>query len=96
VSVVAAVRYTVGDPVRATYEVPDLAHAIEAVCVTALRDFVGRLAIEDAVGGRWSMASALREVLESAAGQWGIRIDGVEVARVDRENRGAGARAAEA
>jgi regulator of protease activity HflC (stomatin/prohibitin superfamily) len=89
VRIEAEVRFAVVDPVRATYEVPDLARALEDMGETVLHGIAGELALEDALSARSAIAGALRTALEENTPQWGIRIDGVEVRRADvMEHRG--------
>jgi regulator of protease activity HflC (stomatin/prohibitin superfamily) len=83
VRIAAAVRYTVVDPMAATYEVADVPRALEKLTATILRDIAGQRPMEDVLTGRSSAAAELRGVLEAEVGRWGIRIDATEVERVD-------------
>jgi regulator of protease activity HflC (stomatin/prohibitin superfamily) len=84
----AVVRFTVADPVAATYEVPDLRRAVEDVAAEALRAAVGELGLESALGSRWSTAQSLLQSLVEVTAPWGIRIDGASVEGVDVMDRG--------
>jgi regulator of protease activity HflC (stomatin/prohibitin superfamily) len=83
VRMAADVRFTVVDPVAATYEAQDLRHALEELSASILRDIAGMRATEDVLTGRSSAAAELRGVLEGEVGRWGIGVDGTEVERVD-------------
>jgi regulator of protease activity HflC (stomatin/prohibitin superfamily) len=83
VRIAAAVRFTVVDPVAATYEAQDVRHALEQLSATILRDIAGQRPMEDVLTGRASAAAELRRALETEVGRWGIRIDATEVERVD-------------
>jgi regulator of protease activity HflC (stomatin/prohibitin superfamily) len=83
VRIAATVRFTIVDPVPATYEVRDVRRALEELSATILRDIAGQLRLDDVLTARSATAEALRGVIAPEVERWGIRIDGTEVERVE-------------
>src|SRR4051812_1414058 len=75
--------FTVTDPKAATYEVANPLQAIEQLTVTSLRNVVGDLTLEEALTSRDQVNPRLRAVLDEATGQWGIRINRVEIKAIE-------------
>lgn len=75
--------YRVTDAYRATYEVAELMLAVEQLTVTTLRNKVGELALDEALTSREAINAGLREVLDQATQQWGIRVERVEIKAID-------------
>jgi regulator of protease activity HflC (stomatin/prohibitin superfamily) len=78
--------FTVTDPKAATYEVANPLQAIEQLTVTSLRNVVGDLTLEEALTSRDQVNTRLRAVLDEATGQWGIRINRVEIKAIEPPN----------
>jgi regulator of protease activity HflC (stomatin/prohibitin superfamily) len=78
------VHFTVVDPVRATYEIASPALALEQLVITGLRQVVRELRTYAALTGRAEIQRRLSAVLADPAAQWGLRLDRVELAEVDR------------
>jgi regulator of protease activity HflC (stomatin/prohibitin superfamily) len=57
--------------------------AIEQLTVTTLRNVIGGLTLEETLTSRDNVNSQLRIVLDETTGQWGIRINRVELKSVD-------------
>ncbi|KXK61236.1 hypothetical protein AWW66_14775 [Micromonospora rosaria] len=83
VSVGVGLRYTVADPVRATYEVADVGRALDLLAVTTLRTVVGALDLERTVTGREEIARQLSGALAETTGRWGITVTRVEVRSIE-------------
>jgi regulator of protease activity HflC (stomatin/prohibitin superfamily) len=75
--------FTITDPKSVTYEVANPLQAIEQLTVTTLRNVIGGLTLEDTLTSRDNVNSQLRVVLDETTGQWGIRINRVELKSVD-------------
>jgi len=75
--------FTITDPKSVTYEVANPLQAIEQLTVTTLRNVIGGLTLEDTLTSRDNVNSQLRIVLDETTGQWGIRINRVELKSVD-------------
>src|SRR3954470_19938015 len=75
--------FTITDPKAVTYEVASPLQAIEQLTVTTLRNVIGGMTLEETLTSRDQINSALRVVLDEATGQWGIRVNRVELKAVD-------------
>jgi regulator of protease activity HflC (stomatin/prohibitin superfamily) len=75
--------FTITDPKSVTYEVANPLQAIEQLTVTTLRNVIGGLTLEESLTSRDKVNSQLRIVLDETTGQWGIRINRVELKSVD-------------
>jgi regulator of protease activity HflC (stomatin/prohibitin superfamily) len=78
-----ALRFRVVDPVRATYEVAHFLLAIEQVCETTSRTLIGSLPLASALASRSDLNRALAAALDDITGKWGVRVNPVEVRRLD-------------
>src|SRR5207253_8629220 len=83
VSIVSVIYFQVTDPKAATYEIANYIQAIEQLTVTTLRNVVGGMALEETLTSRDEINNQLRGVLDEATGQWGIRVNRVELKAVD-------------
>src|SRR3954452_3666381 len=83
VGIDTVIYFTVTDPKAATYEVANPLQAIEQLTVTSLRNVVGDLTLEEALTSRDQVNTRLRAVLDEATGQWGIRINRVEIKAIE-------------
>jgi regulator of protease activity HflC (stomatin/prohibitin superfamily) len=84
ISVRPEVVYAVVDPVAATYEVASFQLSLEQLATTALRKLLSGMESAAAVASRDELGAALLDVLGEAAAGWGLRIDEVEVASIER------------
>src|SRR3954451_21202799 len=71
--------FTITDPKAVTYEVASPLQAIEQLTVTTLRNVIGGMTLEETLTSRDQINAALRVVLDQATGQWGIRVNSVEI-----------------
>jgi regulator of protease activity HflC (stomatin/prohibitin superfamily) len=78
------VRFSVVDPVRATYEIASPALALEQLVMTGLRQVVRALTTYAALIGRAEIERRMAAVLADPASKWGLRIDDIELGEVDR------------
>jgi regulator of protease activity HflC (stomatin/prohibitin superfamily) len=83
VNIDTVLYFTITDPKSASYEVANPLQAIEQLTVTTLRNVIGGLTLEQTLTSRDQINSQLRTVLDEATGQWGIRINRVELKAVD-------------
>lgn len=83
VSIDSVIYYQVTEPVRATYEIADYIIAIEQLTVTTLRNLIGTMDLEQTLTSRDQINAQLRGVLDQATGQWGIRVNRVELKAID-------------
>jgi regulator of protease activity HflC (stomatin/prohibitin superfamily) len=75
--------FTITDPKAVTYEVASPLQAIEQLTVTTLRNVIGGMTLEETLTSRDQINAALRVVLDEATGQWGIRVNRVEIKAID-------------
>ncbi len=78
----AVIYFLIADPVRATYEVSNLAWGIDQLTLSALRNVVGALDLDHTLTSRDTINTQLRTTLDGATQQWGIKIVRVELKNV--------------
>ncbi|MGH3423895.1 MAG: SPFH domain-containing protein, partial [Nocardioidaceae bacterium] len=77
------IYFQVIDPTDATYRIADYIQAIEQLTMTTLRNIIGGMTLEHALTSRDQINTALRGELDGATGQWGIRVNRVELKGID-------------
>ena len=83
VSIDTVIYFQVTDAKAATYEIQDPIQAIDVLTVTALRNLVGGMTLEEALTSRDAINDQLRGILDEATGKWGIRVHRVELKAID-------------
>jgi regulator of protease activity HflC (stomatin/prohibitin superfamily) len=83
VNIDSVIYFQVTDPKSASYEIANYIQAIEQLTVTTLRNVIGGLALEKTLTSRDEINDRLRGVLDEATGQWGIRVNRVELKAID-------------
>jgi regulator of protease activity HflC (stomatin/prohibitin superfamily) len=83
VNIDTVIYFTITDPKAATYEIANFLQAIEQLTVTTLRNVIGGMDLEATLTSRDQINSQLRGVLDEATGQWGIRVNRVELKSID-------------
>jgi regulator of protease activity HflC (stomatin/prohibitin superfamily) len=83
VSIDTVIYFTVTDPRAATYEIANFLQGVEQLTVTTLRNVVGGMDLEATLTSRDQINGQLRGVLDEATGQWGIRVNRVELKSID-------------
>jgi regulator of protease activity HflC (stomatin/prohibitin superfamily) len=78
----AVIYFVIVDPVRATYEVQNLAWGIEQLTLSALRNVIGALDLDHTLTSRDTINAQLRAVLDSATQQWGIKVMRIELKNI--------------
>ena len=76
------VYYQVTDPVKYTYEHASPRAAIEYLSVTALRNIVGDMDLDQTLTSRDTVNVRLREILDEATDKWGIKVTRVEIKNI--------------
>ena len=85
---VDAIIYTkVIDAVRATFEVSDHRFATVALAQTTLRSVIGDMELDEILYSREKINVRLRDILDHATDQWGVKVEGVEIREVDPVER---------
>jgi regulator of protease activity HflC (stomatin/prohibitin superfamily) len=79
----AVIYFVVADPVRATYEVQNLAWGIEQLTLSGLRNVIGALDLDHTLTSRDTINTQLRATLDAATQQWGVKIMRVELKNIN-------------
>jgi regulator of protease activity HflC (stomatin/prohibitin superfamily) len=83
VEVDAVIYAQVTDPVRARYEVANYIMAATKLAQTNLRNVFGELDLDACLSSRDQINSQLRDVLDTATDKWGVKVNRVELQRID-------------
>ena len=83
VSIDTVIYYSVIDAKSAVYEIANFIQGIEQLTVTTLRNVIGSLDLEQTLTSRDQINGQLRGVLDEATGNWGIRVNRVELKAID-------------
>ena len=83
VSIDTVIYYSVIDAKAAVYEIANFIQGIEQLTVTTLRNVIGSLDLEQTLTSRDQINGQLRGVLDEATGNWGIRVNRVELKAID-------------
>ena len=78
----AVIYSVVVDPVRATYEVQNLQWGMEQLTLSALRNVIGALDLDQTLTSRDSINTQLRAALDSATQQWGVKVMRIELKNI--------------
>jgi len=74
--------YKIEDPVRACYEVYDLAHAVEKLVQTTLRSIIGDMGLDDTLASREEINRTLTQKISNVVLNWGFRLLKVELLEI--------------
>jgi len=83
VEVDAVIWAQVTDPVRATFEISNYFDAASKLAQTNLRNVMGEMDLDTCLSSRDKINGQLRDVLDDATDKWGVRINRVELQRID-------------
>ncbi|HKV05244.1 MAG TPA: SPFH domain-containing protein [Candidatus Acidoferrales bacterium] len=83
VEVDAVVYYKVIDPVKSQYEVQDFGYACTTLAQTNLRNLIGDRTLDETLVARDMINTNLREVLDDATNNWGVKVTRVEVQKIE-------------
>jgi len=83
VTVDAVIYYKVVDPVKAEFEVEDFDTAATTLAQTNLRNLIGDKTLDETLVARDVINTNLRDVLDEATHNWGVKITRVEVQKID-------------
>ena len=84
VVLVDAVIYTkVIDPVKAEFEIANFETAATTLAQTTLRNLIGDKTLDETLVARDTLNTALRETLDEATHNWGVKVTRVELQRID-------------
>ncbi|MGC9124805.1 MAG: SPFH domain-containing protein, partial [Caldisericaceae bacterium] len=71
--------YYILDPVKSVYEVRNLNEGILKLTMTALRNIVGSLTLDELLTSREQINEKLRIIVDEATDPWGVKVTRVEV-----------------
>lgn len=83
VEVDAVVYAQVTDPVRSRYEIMNYVMAATKLAQTNLRNVIGELDLDKCLSSRDTVNAQLRDVLDTATDKWGVKVNRVELQRID-------------
>ncbi len=83
VEVDAIVYAQVTDPFRSRYEISNYILAATKLAQTNLRNVIGELDLDACLSSRDQVNKQLRDVLDSATDKWGVKVNRVELQRID-------------
>jgi len=83
VEVDAIIYAQVTDPVRSRYEIANYIVAATKLAQTNLRNVFGELDLDACLTSRDEINSQLRDVLDTATDKWGVKVNRVELQRID-------------
>jgi regulator of protease activity HflC (stomatin/prohibitin superfamily) len=79
----SVIYYQIIDPVKAMYQVENLALAIEQLTMTNLRNVMGELTLDQTLTSRETINTKLRTVLDEATEKWGVKVTRVELREIE-------------
>ncbi len=79
----AVIYIRVVDPVKAQYEVQDYHLATVYLAQTTLRSILGDMELDEILYNREKINAKLRDILDEATDQWGVKVEMVEIREVD-------------
>jgi regulator of protease activity HflC (stomatin/prohibitin superfamily) len=71
------------DPVRAKYEISNYILASTKLAQTNLRNVIGEMELDQSLSSRDVINTQLRDVLDTATDKWGVKVNRVEIQRID-------------
>jgi regulator of protease activity HflC (stomatin/prohibitin superfamily) len=83
VEVDAVIYAQVTDPFRSRYEISNYILAATKLAQTNLRNVIGELDLDACLSSRDKVNSQLRDVLDQATDKWGVKVNRVELQRID-------------
>ena len=83
VEVDAIIYAQVTDPVRSRYEIANYIIAATKLAQTNLRNVIGEMDLDQCLSSRDQINTQLRDVLDTATDKWGVKVNRVELQRID-------------
>ncbi|MBU8934100.1 MAG: SPFH/Band 7/PHB domain protein [candidate division Zixibacteria bacterium] len=83
VEVDAVVYAQLTDPARARYEIANYILAATKLAQTNLRNVIGEMDLDGCLSSRDEINGQLRDVLDLATDKWGVKVNRVELQRID-------------
>ncbi|MGG1515355.1 SPFH domain-containing protein [Paenibacillus oryzisoli] len=83
IGVELATFYSVVDPKLATYGIANYVQGIHNIVASALRSTIGKMELDEILSNRDRIQAELRQALDNASENWGVRIDRVEILQLE-------------
>ena len=83
VEVDAVIYSQVTDPFKAKYEITDFIYASVKLAQTNLRNTLGEMELDQSLTSRDVINEKLRLVLDEATNKWGVKVNRVEIQKID-------------
>lgn len=83
VEVDAVVYYTITDPKNVLYNIANFYVAITKLAQTSLRNLIGDMSLDSTLTSRDEINGKLREILDDATDKWGVKVNRVELQRIE-------------
>jgi regulator of protease activity HflC (stomatin/prohibitin superfamily) len=83
VTVDAVIFFRVTDPVRVIYNISNFQFAAIKLAQTNLRNIVGEMELDQTLSSREKINAQLREVLDEATDEWGVKVVRVEIQKIE-------------
>ncbi|HOX60742.1 MAG TPA: slipin family protein [Candidatus Magasanikbacteria bacterium] len=75
----AVIYYKVADSAKAILEVENFWFAVSQLAQTTMRNIIGELELDELLANREAAAQKIREQVDKATDQWGIKVETVEL-----------------
>lgn len=79
VGVNAVIYYKVVEADKAILNVEDFFHAVSQLAQTTMRNIVGEVELDELLSGREQVSKKIRDIVDQASDEWGIKVDNVEL-----------------
>lgn len=73
----------VTDPFRSRYEINDYIRAATKLAQTNLRNVIGEMVLDACLSSRDQINLQLRDVMDTATDKWGVKVNRIELQRID-------------
>lgn len=83
VTVDAIIYFQISDPMKVVYNVANFAQAALKLAQTNLRNVIGDLELDQTLTSREKINFQLRQVLDEATDNWGVKVTRVEIQKID-------------
>jgi regulator of protease activity HflC (stomatin/prohibitin superfamily) len=79
VTVNAVIYYKVSAAEKAIIEVEDFRYAISQYAQTTMRNIVGEVTLDELLANREKIADRIKEIVDKETGEWGLKVNNVEL-----------------
>lgn len=79
VTVNAVIYYNVSDASKAVLNVESFYYAMSQLAQTTMRNVVGQVELDELLSQRDTISDRIRTIVDQASGDWGIKVDNVEL-----------------